>query len=163
MRGFLFAPFILQTLCMLADEMYFHRRRGLGRWERWGHPVDTAAVLAVYAFVLAVPPASSTVVGALGLVALSCLIITKDEWVHRAECTPAECWLHALLFVVHPVQLGTTLALWPLWHSSSPIEGLEALETFRGLERFLPVPFVMTATAFVYQTIFWNVVHARKS
>ncbi len=41
---FLFIPFALQTCCMAVDEVHFHRQRGLPRWERLGHPLDTLTV-----------------------------------------------------------------------------------------------------------------------
>src|SRR5262245_62756094 len=58
---FLLIPFILQTFCMAVDEFYFHRRRGLPRWERLGHPLDTLAALACFVWLL------SAAAGALSL------------------------------------------------------------------------------------------------
>jgi hypothetical protein len=43
---FLFIPFALQMCCMAVDEVHFHRQRGLPRWERLGHPLDTLTVCA---------------------------------------------------------------------------------------------------------------------
>jgi len=48
-------PFIVQTLVIMIDEFYFHVRRGLPKWERLGHPLDTLTVLACFAFVLFFP------------------------------------------------------------------------------------------------------------
>ena len=38
-------PLGLQALAMVFDEFYFHRKRGLPKWERLGHPIDTFFVL----------------------------------------------------------------------------------------------------------------------
>jgi hypothetical protein len=48
----------------------------------------------------------------LVLAAASCLIVTKDEFVHSRECKAGEQWLHALLFVMHPLVLGAGFLLW---------------------------------------------------
>ena len=50
----------LQGLAMLVDELLFHRRRGLPRWERIGHPIDTLSVLACYGVSLWLPPTQKT-------------------------------------------------------------------------------------------------------
>ena len=51
----LLTPFILQALLIFFDEGVFHLKRGLPKWERIGHPVDTLSVLACLVFVLLTP------------------------------------------------------------------------------------------------------------
>ncbi|HET9958446.1 MAG TPA: hypothetical protein VFQ61_28320 [Polyangiaceae bacterium] len=102
----------LQGTIMLVDEFHFHRARGLPRWERIGHPLDTLSVLACYAVALALPATRPALIGYAALAAFSCLFITKDEFVHARECQPAEHFLHALLFVLHPLVLGSAAWLW---------------------------------------------------
>ncbi len=105
-------PLGVQALLMLVDEFVFHRRRGLKRWERWGHPLDTVSVglaLAVPAFA---PPTEAWMGVYVGLGLFSCLLVTKDEWVHAEECSPTEHWLHAVLFVLHPVVFGVLGWAW---------------------------------------------------
>src|SRR5258708_18222986 len=101
-----------QAALMVVDEFYFHHKRSLPRWERIGHPLDTLSVLVCYAISLAFSPTH----GWLGLYALaaafSCLLITKDEFVHAKLCGPGEHWLHAVLFVLHPVVLTLAAILW---------------------------------------------------
>ena len=107
------SPFLLQGAAMLVDEFHFHRKRGLGVWERLGHPLDTISVLACLGFALAADPTqdhAQTIFLILG--AASCLLITKDEWIHARESPAGEQWLHALLFILHPVILGSTYLLW---------------------------------------------------
>ncbi len=103
----------LQALVMVFDEGYFHRRRGLPRWERIGHPLDTATVALCYAWLaLTKPSASFSLPVYVALAAFSCLFVTKDEVVHARICTRAECWLHAVLFVLHPIVLAAFAFAW---------------------------------------------------
>jgi hypothetical protein len=103
----------LQALVMTFDEGYFHRQRGLPRWERIGHPLDTATVVLCYAWLaLTKPSASFALPVYVALSAFSCLFVTKDEVVHARLCTRAECWLHAILFVLHPVVLAAFAFAW---------------------------------------------------
>lgn len=133
-------PIGLQALAMLVDELYFHRKRGLPRWERWGHPIDTLSVLACYAVTLSLEPTHGNGAWYLGLASFSCLLITKDELIHAQRCAPLEQWLHSLLFVLHPVVLATGGLLWlrqeraALWLSAS-----------------------VTAAFGFYQLLYWNV------
>ena len=103
---------LLQGGLMAIDEWVFHRRRGLSLWELWGHPVDSF----LYVLPLSVAALASATSGWLAiyllLCVISCLVITKDEWVHARECVPAEHWLHALLFIVHPVVLWGVGTMW---------------------------------------------------
>jgi hypothetical protein len=69
---------LLQMLAMCVDEMLFHRARGLPRWERIGHPLDTLTAALCYGWLLFVPPSASHALGVyIGLCAFSCLFITK--------------------------------------------------------------------------------------
>jgi hypothetical protein len=135
-------PLGAQALLMLVDEFIFHRRRGLPRWERWGHPIDTLSVglaLAVPAFA---PPTIDWLTVYIGLSIFSCLLVTKDEWVHAKACAPMEHWLHAMLFVLHPVVFG--VLAWAWWSE------------FQNFPRFLL--WVELATLFgfaVYQILYW--------
>ena len=44
MLALLMLPIALQAMAMVVDEGWFHRRRGLPRWERLGHPLDTLTI-----------------------------------------------------------------------------------------------------------------------
>lgn len=109
----LLIPFVLQGAAMFVDELVFHRRRGLPRWERIGHPLDTATVVLCFAWLLLAKPSSSNAMIFVGLAAFSCLFITKDEPVHKVRCSATEQWLHSVLFVLHPIVLGA--AGWAWW------------------------------------------------
>lgn len=97
---------------MFFDEFYFHRRRGLPLWEKIGHPLDTLTVLLCYGFMLLVPYDGGNAFWLLGLMGFSCVFITKDEFVHTRICDAWENWLHALLFVLHPIAFFSAFILW---------------------------------------------------
>jgi hypothetical protein len=133
-------PLGLQAVCMLVDELHFHRARGLPRWERIGHPLDTLSVLACYGLALSLVPRTANLGFYVALAFLSCLLVTKDELVHAERCQPLEQWLHAVLFILHPIVLGVGALLWLsqertlLWLSAS-----------------------LTAAFGCYQALYWNV------
>jgi 2-polyprenyl-6-hydroxyphenyl methylase/3-demethylubiquinone-9 3-methyltransferase len=105
-------PFALQGLAMAVDELGCHRRRPVPRWEWLGHVLDTVVFLGCLAWPLLFPPDPARVRGYALLAAVSCLLITKDELVHRRLCGGGEQWLHAVLFILHPVVLIATACLW---------------------------------------------------
>ena len=134
------APLALQGAALAIDEFYLHHKRGLGRWERMGHPVDTfsfgaCSLLALFSIGHTADHLTLFVI----LSALSCLIVTKDEFVHRLECSAFENWLHAVLFILHPVSL---YCLWSLAES--------------GASEFLIPLNIGIGGFFLYQLVYWN-------
>lgn len=155
-----FLPFLLQAALMGVDEAYFHRRRGLGRWERWGHPLDTLAFLACLAWLFLVPPGSESATwGYAGLGAFSSLLVTKDEWVHHRECEPAEQWLHSVLFVIHPVVLAAAFRLWPALHP----QAAESAMAPAGAAWVLGATAVGATLMLLHQALYWNFLRGRRS
>ncbi len=135
----------LQALVMLFDEGWFHRRRGLPRWERIGHPLDTATVIACYAWLSLVSPSASVALPVyVALASFSCLFVTKDEVVHARLCSRAECWLHALLFVLHPIVLAAFALAWS-----------------RGEVWMIHAQLALTIALGAYQVGYWNLVRAK--
>jgi len=132
-------PLALQALAMGVDEFRFHRARGLSRWERVGHPVDTLSVLACYVVTLCFAMNPNSLRLYCGLAIFSCLLITKDEPLHLKRCEPTEQWLHAVLFLLHPIALGCAYLLWQ-----------------RGERELLMMLTVLTTLWGFYQTIYWN-------
>lgn len=113
MLALLIAPAALQALAMIVDEGHFHRRRGLPRWERIGHPIDTLSVAACWGWTVAVAPdASGALAGFVALAAFSCLLVTKDEAVHARLASAGEHWLHAVQFVLHPIVFLGGALIW---------------------------------------------------
>lgn len=138
-----FAPFVFQGFLMGVDEFYCHRRRTLRRWERLGHPLDTISFVLCLLFLLLAAPSALNLAIYAGLCAFSCLFITKDEWQHRELCSGFENWLHAMLFMLHPVVLIWAGYLW--WSDPASVEWV-----------LLPA-LVLSGTFLIYQIVYWNV------
>jgi hypothetical protein len=138
----LLAPAGLQALAMVLDEGICHKGRGLGRWERLGHPLDTLSVAACYAWLVAHAPGTPNALGVyVVLAAVSCLLITKDEFVHVKVCDARESWLHAVLFVLHPIVF---LAFGMLW-----LSGQHA--------GFIRIQLAVTLAFAFYQFAYWSI------
>jgi hypothetical protein len=123
MLPLLLLPALLQMVAMGFDELVFHRKRGLPRWERLGHPLDTLTALACYAWLALTPPSSPHALGVyVALCVFSCLFITKDEFVHARLCEPTETWLHAVLFVLHPIVFLAFGVIWWRGNQTWPVK-----------------------------------------
>lgn len=131
----------LQGLAMLVDEAWFHRRRGLPRWERIGHPLDTLTIVLCLGWLLATHPGSPSALPIYaGLAIASTLFVTKDEPVHARVCGPGEHWLHSILFVLHPIVLAAFGLVWWAGHRELLIGQL-----------------AVTGAFLVYQVVYWNI------
>ncbi|NGX37082.1 MAG: hypothetical protein K1000chlam2_00232 [Chlamydiae bacterium] len=150
-------PFIVQALVIGFDEYYFHIKRGLPLWERIGHPIDTLSIMAALLFVLLVPYSDANLKWYIGLAVFSCLMVTKDEWVHKHHCPAAEHWLHALLFINHPIVLtGTGIIWWILTGHTAPRWMQHWLDQPTALHTLLVAQMVFVSLFFLYQVIYWN-------
>jgi 2-polyprenyl-6-hydroxyphenyl methylase / 3-demethylubiquinone-9 3-methyltransferase len=135
----------LQGLAMIIDEVCFHRRRELPRWERIGHPLDTLTIVACLTWLLATAPSERSLAIYVGLAVAGTLFVTKDEWVHARLCSAGEQWLHACLFILHPCVLAVFAIAWWRQHDA------------------LLVGQVVIVSAFmVYQVVYWNIVEPRR-
>ncbi|HEX4335137.1 MAG TPA: hypothetical protein VH062_04445 [Polyangiaceae bacterium] len=144
----LLVPAAVQAAAMLVDEGWFHQRRPLPRWERIGHPLDTLTTVACYGWLaVARPGAVADLRIYVALALFSCLFITKDEFVHARLCQPGETWLHAVLFVMHPVVFLAFGALW--WSGASHV--------------FVAAQFVLSISFAIYQVVYWNLPWKRTS
>ncbi len=142
----LLLPAALQMLAMAWDELVFHRRRGLPRWERLGHPLDTSSAALCYAWAILSPPHSPRALTVyVALCAFSCLLITKDEFVHTRLCQATETWLHAVLFVLHPIVF---LGFGVIWQSGGAAWTLE-------------LELVGTLLLLLHQVLYWSVLRPR--
>jgi hypothetical protein len=152
----LIVPFALQALLMAVDELRFHRRRGLPRWERIGHPLDTLTVAVCLAWILFTQPNHRTVIVFFAMAVFSCVFVTKDEPVHRRCCSAAEMWLHAFLFILHPVTLAIAGIFWSAMGNGSPAL-FAGFVRFSGFERtFLTLTCAFMVLFGIYQFVFWN-------
>jgi len=130
-------PFVLQGMLMVVDEFFYHRGRGLTRWEVIGHPLDTLTVGAALCFLLLAPPTTTNLFLYGALSAFSCLFVTKDEFVHQEACLPGEHWLHSLLFILHPVVFFGAGVLWWNGEPLYPLRLQTALVALFGLYQLL--------------------------
>ncbi len=157
MKFLILLPFVLQMLIISFDEFYFHVRRNLPQWERLGHPLDTLTVLICFCFVLFVPysPLMLKVYIALGV--FSCLFVTKDEFVHKDCCSASEQWLHALLFLNHPVVLTAAGLLWTLCDLAAVPAWMSSLVPYADILRSALLFQTGCVVLFLaYQIIYWN-------
>ncbi len=136
----LMIPFILQGAAMFFDEVHFHRKRGLPRWERIGHPIDSFFVFLCYLFIYLKPANATNMNIYIGLCIFSCLLITKDEFIHTEKCEATENWLHSVLFILHPI---TFLAAGIMWRDQMD-------PTFLLLQPIVIFIFIL------YQIIYWR-------
>ena len=109
--SYLYLPFIIQSMLMGYDEV-LHNKRGLGVWERLGHPLDTLTVFVPLSMIAMNDYTESRFTMYIILAVFSCLFITKDEFVHHRECSSIETWIHSVLFVLHPMIFLSSGILW---------------------------------------------------
>src|SRR5215470_16619336 len=156
MAFYLMIPFAVHAAVMFVDEFHYHYERGLPRWERVGHPLDTLTILACFFWVLAKPVDSVNWKVYAVLAAVSCIFVTKDEWIHAEYCKGGEQWLHSLLFLFHPIVLLTTAVIWPFLHGQA-LTWLILKEGQRHALKLAFTSFVAAATLyFFYQIFYWN-------
>ena len=161
-------PFAVQGLVMFVDEFYYHHKRGLGRWERWGHPLDTLTVLCCFAVLVFAPTTPFFVILYLIFASFSCVFVTKDEFVHSKECDAGEQWLHALLFILHPVIMIAGGVCWLVSDAGNAL-GQSLLKYFNAPEvptwihSMLVGQFVLVCAFGAYQFVYWNILQPRKN
>ncbi|MCL2777787.1 MAG: hypothetical protein FWD73_07260 [Polyangiaceae bacterium] len=160
----LLAPIAVQAPLMLMDEFYYHHGRGLGRWERIGHPLDTLTVIVCIAWTFVSEPTPRAIAVYAALAFASCVFVTKDEFVHAGACTPGEQWLHAMLFVGHPLCLASIGLAWPALHFSGaelPAYLEDTSNDRLPLITILVAQFLATIWFCLYQTFYWNFLWSR--
>ena len=151
-------PFALQAVVILFDEGYFHVRRGLPKWERIGHPIDTLSVLVCLGFVIFVPFSQKMLILYSALALFSSILVTKDEFVHFDHCPASEQWLHAVLFTLHPITLIAAGFIWPVAQGCEVAPWIaEWLDRPQALALFLKGQFAAMGLFLMYQIVFWNV------
>lgn len=149
-----FLPFSLQGLAMGVDEFWFHHRRTVPRWEWLGHALDTSLFLACLACPLLLPPAPPNLRLYGFLAVFSCILITKDEFIHQRLCSGGEHWMHSVLFILHPIVLIATAFLWISTGASAPM-GIPAppLLLAKGM---LLLQGLLAAGFLVFQILYWS-------
>ncbi len=126
---------------MFCDE-FIHHQRGLGLWERVGHPIDSFFFLLPFIYTQLFTNTNIFII----LCLFSSLLITKDEFVHSKECEAKEQWLHSVLFVLHPIAL---YGLWYAWVNN--------------LNQIIQVQSVIIFIFILYQIIYWNFIKGNEN
>ncbi len=160
----IFAPFVVQAVSITLDEYVFHIKRGLPKWERIGHPLDTLSVLSCFLFVFFFPYSETHFKWYIGIAIFSCILITKDEFVHKHHCPASEQWLHALLFVNHPIMLAALAFMWPVLSAETLPSWVPAF--FNHKQAFYPFLLMQIGTIsffLLYQVIYWNFIWKPKT
>jgi hypothetical protein len=138
--SYLYVPFLIQGLLMMIDE-YIHHQRGLGLWEKLGHPLDTLTVFVPLSFMAFHEFSRSRLTTFILLSVFSCFFITKDEFIHKRECSTFESWIHSLLFILHPIIFFSSGILWR-YHSA---------------HEFLAYQSMAVGLFMIYQLLKWSI------
>ena len=147
----LLIPFGLQAFLIILDEYVFHIKRALPKWERIGHPLDTLSVVVCLIMVQLIPYSKQGLYAYIALAIFSCLLITKDEFIHKHHCPASEQWVHAVLFINHPILLTAIGIFWVCLSAESLPLWLIPISPHKGLMQ------TSFATLFMlYQIVYWN-------
>lgn len=152
-------PLGVQALALFVDEFVLHYRRSLPRWERLGHPIDTCSVLGALAIPVFVNFSNMSLLCFVCAAFFSSFLVTKDEWVHARACSGLEHWLHAVLFICHPMTFVSMAFFWalrdlPMWLPADASIVSTAEHLIRG-------QFVLLIGFLSYQIIYWNFVRPK--
>jgi hypothetical protein len=133
----------------LYDELWLHRRRRLGSWEARAHLAATALIVVLELGVFFLAPSPGRMFAYFVLAVASSLSITLEEKLHARVCPPIEHWVHALLFMLHPLALLTIGVCWqrlgkPLRELDGWPLGVLAVYTFG------------TLAFSIYQALYWR-------
>ena len=142
MQVLILSIWVTQGILMFFDEFKFHHERGLKQWERVGHPIDSFFFLIPFVYTLFF----SNIYVFIALCLMSCLIVTKDEFVHAKECGALEQWLHSVLFIIHPIAF---IGLWLAWQND--------------LVQIIQIQAFVIFLLMLYQIVFWNFIVGRKN
>jgi hypothetical protein len=159
--GVALAPWLIQALALVVDEFHLHYKRGLPRWERIGHPLDTLTVLIAMALPVFAHFSETSLLGFIAAGFISCFFVTKDEWVHSTACSGFEHWLHAVLFICHPMTFISAGFFWllrdrPELFSPTADAAVFAATALKG-------QFLLLAGFLTYQVIYWNFIPRKAS
>ena len=151
----LLLPFVLNAIVLSFDELYYHRKRGLPKWERVGHPIDVIALLLCWLWMAARPFNDTNLLVYVFLSAFACFLSTKDEWIHAELCEPGEQWIHSMMFILNPVVLFCGGIIWGM----NPGPNATNLSNWQEAAQFLE-PFILLNVAaylgvFIFNSVYW--------
>jgi len=106
-------PFIIQAILFGMDEFCYHRNRFIPLLEKWGHVLDTLVFLICIYYALYKDYRKRREWKYIFWFVLSCLVVLKEESIHyMLPISLGEQWLHSILFVLHPILLGSLGYFW---------------------------------------------------
>jgi hypothetical protein len=156
-------PLVCQGLAMFFDEFYFHKKRGLPAWERIGHPIDSLSVLVTIGIPVWVNFSESMLTVYVVMALFSSLLVTKDEFVHSDHCQAGENWLHAVLFVLHPLVFLSVGLLWYLRDADFALFDSETFVPSKNLlGHALLGQWALVLFFLTYQIVYWNFLWQKK-
>ena len=150
MSELILLTFVVQVFAISIDEFYFHRIRRLPLWERISHPIDTMLFTTCISISLFLPPHSPIIEWYIIIAILSTLLITKDEFIHPSLCSPAEHWIHSILFILHPIVLIEVFIFWTM-------PQLFSTHILSILQIGLKLLFFFSLLFLFFQIVFWGV------
>lgn len=139
---------------MGIDEFGFHRHRTVPLWEWLGHALDTLVFLACLTCPLLLAPTPANLGFFAGLAVFSCLLITKDEFIHQRLCSGGEHWVHAVLFILHPIVLIATAYLWMGLGTANLVGAFPSSVPMAG--RMLLFQVLLVAGFLLFQVAYWS-------
>lgn len=153
---YLLSPLFIQAVLMFFDEFYYHHQRGLGTWERYGHPFDTLSVLFTYGFAYSFTPSPLHSWIYIALASFSTVFIAKDELIHKNVCSSGEMVLHAMLFSVHPLVFTSIFIFWQQGY-------LNLLHWNIRFEHFILGQIIITGLFMGYQILYWGIFYGSRN
>ncbi|HEY7544568.1 MAG TPA: hypothetical protein VID27_06790, partial [Blastocatellia bacterium] len=112
-----------------------------------------------WSVILVTEPTPTSIAVYTGLSIFSCLFVTKDEWMHAKFCRAGEHWLHAMLFILHPLSFLSAGLMWGAINSTRTNSQPFGWIRYEGFERtFLIVNATLTLFFGLYQLIYWNMI-----
>src|SRR5688500_10107994 len=114
----------IYTIFMGWNELYFHRKRVLEKWEKTRKALVTFSLTLCLAITLFVPYEEEWKWLFFAAAGFSILVTIKDEFRKQKTDRGREEGTHAVLFMLHPLVLILMVVLWPF---------LEGMGLFAGI------------------------------
>ena len=152
----LLLPFALLGVVTSVDELYYHRKRGLPRWERLGHPLDLLAFVFCWAWMATHDFNDTNLCVYVGLTSFACILSTKDEWVHAELCPPGEQWMHSMMFMFNPVVFFCGGFIWACAPSTLAVPATHWEETAQFLHPLIYLNTIGYVILLIYNFTYWH-------
>ena len=149
-------PFVILGIVTSFDELYYHRKRGLPRWERLGHPLDLLSFVFCWGWMATHDFNDVNLCIYIALSVFACVLSTKDEWVHTELCPPGEQWMHSMMFMFNPMVFFCGGFIWACAPSTLPLPTNHWQETAQLLYPLIPLNAVGYIFLLIYNFTYWH-------